>query len=193
MQDEELLQLAGQLEEVLVNTGYQPLVDQHRNAVEDGRFVEVRSEDIQRDGRRVRPDQPKAGDVRRLDLTPAEQLSNLLDLIEVAVGGSLATEERTLQMAQEFVESGHSVVTVTFAPDVTQEVAPNISNQRPNAIADDLGGWTLSPENMRRRGAVNAVMETIQSLREVAGLERAQWLEPQVEQRAPDDRAPGGW
>ena len=192
LEDDERLQLVVQLEEILIATGYGPLVDQHRNAVAEGRFVEVRAEDIEKSGRRARPNQPKVGDVRRVELSPEEQLSRLLDLVEVAVGGTLAIEERTLEMAREFTD-GDEVVAVVFLPDIAQGQGSEQPTPDSSPSVRELGGWALEPDSLERRGAVAQVLETVHHVREVAGLDRARWLEPQVDRRTPGERTLGGW
>lgn len=188
MRDDELLVLVDQVQRLLEAEGLQPLVDQHRGAVADGRFVEVRSEDVKGRGRRKGLEQAKAGDVRRVDLSLEEQLSGLLDLIEVAIGGTLAIEERTLQMTRDITDDDQDV-SLTFHPDIGEDEPTS----EPRLSAEELGGWTLGPDSLGRRPAVNAVLETVYQLREAAGLERASWLEPQVERREPSMRALGGW
>lgn len=157
--------------------GLSELVEQHRDAVTNGRILEVAAEDTPK--RSVRVDTPKLlpGDVRHRDLTVTEQLSGLIDLVEVAVAGTIDVEERTIEMAREFLpEDGNS--TILFSDD-RANLADTKTPPQSSPPADDARAVTAPDKS--RINAAREILETLRQLREVTDVSRADWLEPQEE------------
>lgn len=185
MEQSQLEDVLGELEAILEQLGYAPIVEQERRAAEGGRVVETTKED------RTRASVPSAmrpevGDVRRAPLTPEERIAMLIDLVEGAVGGTFAIEEKVLNFAlANFPVAAEEGRTPTFRPDAAEGFA----------VADDRQ-WSLPNrgELESRRQSVRQVLFDLEQLREAVGVRRDPTLLPEHDD--PDtaaDQSVLGW
>jgi hypothetical protein len=183
MEQEELEQIVSGLEELLDRLGYSAIVEQERRAAAVGRFVETTKEDRKRSRGRGESI-PEVGDVRRIALAPAERLSMLIDLTEVAVGGTFSIEERVLDF-----------VGANFSSEASRGEMPTFSPGSIDDFADGGRQWTLPGREALegRRERVRDVLRDLQELRETAGVERDPVLLPEPESRFGDDQRELGW
>lgn len=179
MDEAELVEFLAALEEALSAMGLTSLVEQERRAASEGTAVELTRADIPK----VRRGQPRAevGDVRFVPLSTSHRIAMLLDLVEVAVGGTFAISEQLLGFVEsEFPELG----AMRFSSDVAEGLIP-----------EDDRSWTL-PERSAleaRRADVQAVVQVVFALREATGVARAVELAPATESRAQTSNRVGGW
>lgn len=151
------------------------LVEQHLDAVEHGRLLEPDAEDSTAGLDVIKSKKSLPGDVRRRDLTVTEQLSGLIDLVEVAVAGAIDVEERTFEMALEFLpDDGNPVI--SFSDDVAESTEEENSPQRQIAV-DEVS--FVNPPNANEKRVAREIMQTLEELRNVTSVSRAEWLEPQ--------------
>ncbi|MBN8424712.1 hypothetical protein JF531_09280 [Microbacterium esteraromaticum] len=175
MQDDVARQLIDQLVNLLPDVGLSVLVEQHRDAVDNGRIVEIESEDSGSRSRKTKLEKLLPGDVRRRDLTVAEQLSGLVDLMELAVVGTIEMEERTVEMAREFLpEDGDP--TIRFSDDLEDVLEDDIPAPKTTSV-DPVTVVTV-PDRVRT-SAARDVLDTLRELRDMAGVSRGEWLETQ--------------
>lgn len=183
MEEIELVELLEQLEEMLPELGLAAVVAQERAAAAEGRVQAARDDSAR--GGRGRVPRPERGDVRVSAMTTAERLSMLLDLIEVAVGGTYAMTDQV----RSFVDSevaGERLAEpdVLFSPDRAEGFVP----------PDDLA-WVLPTRgsvNAQRR-AVQQVLLDLSDLRAAIGIERAVELEPRADLQAAGFDRTLGW
>lgn len=184
MEDHEIAGVLAELESILDRLGYSALVEQERRAAAAGRVVETTKEDRAR-SRGRRGSRPEVGDVRRTPLTAAERLAMLIDLVEAAVGGTFAIEERVLDFAySNFPAAATEGRMPTFRPDVAEGFA----------VEDDRQ-WTLPdrPDLDTRRQTVREVLADLDQLRDVAGLDRDPVLIPESRGEADASQRILGW
>lgn len=179
MREEDARQVVDDIVALLLSPdiGLSELVEQHRDAVANGRVLEVAAEETPKQSVRADTRKLLPGDVRHRDLTVTEQLSGLIDLVEVAVAGTIDVEERTIEMAREFLpKDGNS--TILFSDDRANlaETKTPAQSMRP---AEDARAVT-SPDTSRI-SAAREILETLRQLREATDVSRADWLEPQEE------------
>jgi len=163
VENSELEGLLGELESMLEELGYATLVEQEQRAAEGGRFVETTKEDRARAGGR-RGTGPEVGDVRRIPFTPDERVAMLIDLVEAAVGGTFAIEERVQAFAYaNFPLAAEEGRMPTFRPDAAEGFA----------VVDDRQ-WILPDRQTleSRRASVRQVLIDLEQLRQVVGVER---------------------
>jgi hypothetical protein len=163
VEENEVLEILGELESTLEELGYDSMVEQERRAAAEGRVIETTKEDRALFGKRGTL-RPEVGDVRRTPLSADERLSMLIDLLDVAVGATFAIEERLLLFAeQNFPQSTSRGYLPTFRPDPEEGFA-----------VDDDRVWALSARGdlAERRSAVRQVLTDLDQLREAVGVER---------------------
>lgn len=177
MLDEDAGQIVDDLVQLLRSPqiGLNDLVEQHLDAVANGRVVEVVAENTPKKSGRADSPQLLPSDVRHRPLTVTEQLSGLIDLIEVAVAGTIDVEERTVEMAREFLPE-NADLKILFSSDPAN-LAEDASARRSQPFEDEPRGVTTP--SAARMDAANAILDTLRQLRGVTGVSRADWLEPQ--------------
>ena len=171
VEEDEVNAILDQLEAVLEQLGYSAVVEQERRAAAAGRVVETTKEDRARSARGG-PGRPEVGDVRRTPLSARERLAMLIDLVEVAVGGTFAIEERVIAFAAtNFADAVSEGRTPTFRPDSAEGFA-----------IDDDRQWALPDreELERRREPVRQVLADLDQLRLAVGVERDPVLTPET-------------
>lgn len=175
MNEDELTSLLNALELGLIEAGLSSLVNQERISAVEGKAEELTAEDMAgfRDalsrpgmGRAARV---RADDVRIRPLTVGERLAGLLDLVEVAVGGSYAIEihlRNDLKSALD-ADANTWIDQVVFADPPESELG-GVSQRE----------WALPDQSaLRQRGAaVSEVILLINQLREQAELPRSERL-----------------
>ena len=98
MNEDEVASLLNALEQGLIQLGLSSLVNQERISAVEGKVEEVTPDDVAELRREWslhssgRPPGARDGDVRIRPLEAGERLGILLDLVEVAVGGTYAIE-----------------------------------------------------------------------------------------------------
>jgi hypothetical protein len=174
MNDDELTNLLNDLEEVLIQVGLSSLVDQERISGLEGRVEKVTSEDVEE--LRTQWSQHSSGrvpraredDVRVRPLDVGERLAMLLDLVEVAVGGTYAIEVHLRDDIKEPLdESENWNSRVIFAdPPESQPIT---------AVGPE---WELPDQAtlQQREAAVRDVISLINLLRDQAELPRSERL-----------------
>lgn len=194
MNEDELASLLDELEQGLNQAGLSSLVDQERTSAVEGKAEELTDRGVAdlrhewSEQGRGRAPRVRADDVRTRPLTVGERLSELLDLLEAAVGGSYAIEMRlrndikTALSADEGIWSGQ----VIFADPPESELGP--ASQREWFLPDQS-------ELAQRGPAVREVVSLINRLRDQAELPRSELLQSMT---APDADSsdldiPGGW
>lgn len=179
VRDEDARQVVDDLVQLLRSPeiGLNELVEQHLDAVANGRVVENVAEDTPKKPGRADSRKLLPSDVRHRHLTVTEQLSGLIDLIEVAVAGTIDVEERTVEMAREFLPE-NADLKILFSSDpanLAEEASPRRSQpfeNEPKSVTAPSAG---------RMDAAKGILDTLRQLREVTGVSRADWLEPQEE------------
>jgi hypothetical protein len=192
--EEEMVNLLSALEQGLIQVGLASLVDQERIVASEGRAEELTTGDVaelHREWSRQRrgpTSSAKAGDVRVRPLGTAERLAELLDLVEVAVGGTYAIEVRlrdNLKVALDDDEHSWDGQ-ITFVDPV--ESAP---------LAASSQQWTLpdQPTLEQRASSVREVIMLINQLRDQAELLRSDQLQsvPELDNSNNDLAVPGDW
>jgi hypothetical protein len=194
--EDELASLLNILEQGLIEASLSSLVNQERISAVEGKTEELTVEDMAglRDewSRRGmgRTPRVRADDVRIRPLTVGERLAELLDLVEVAVGGTYAIEIRLRDDLKTGLDADADANTwsgqVVFADPPESELSG--ASQRE---------WTLPDQSaLRQRGtAVREVILLINQLREQAELPRSERLHSVT---APDAGSaeldmPGDW
>lgn len=171
MDETELAELLNGLERLLEDVGLGAIVEQERRAASEGRVVETTPEDVRR--RRRGGSRAEVGDVRLTALTASDRVAMLIDLLEVAVGGTFAITERVVEFADsDFVSVQGVSGPMTFAPDRAEGLT----------LEDDRE-WVLpaTRELEERRPAVQQVLRDLVELRSIANVQRAAELEPSAE------------
>lgn len=194
MTEEELASLLSALEQGLIQAGLSSLVNQERIVASEGKAEELTTRDVAQlhlewpRQRTVPRSRAKAGDVRVRPLGAAERLAELLDLVEVAVGGTYAIEihlRDDLKAALDGDENSWDGQ-VVFA-DPPESALVGTSPQE----------WIL-PDQLtlrQRASAAREVILLINQLRDQAELPRSELLLSVTE---PDDSnnefaIPGDW
>jgi hypothetical protein len=197
--EEELVALLNTLEQGLNEVGLSSLVDQERIAAVEGRAEEPTAEDIEAVHREwalqglKRPTRPRSNDVRIRPLDASEHLAQLLDLLEVATGGSYAIETHLRNDLKTALDepSGEEVIhawngEITFT-------AP----ARPGFDVIDRTEWNLPDQKtLEQRGAsVRRVILLINQIRNEIGLDRSPYLEraTAADTAEFDPEFPGAW
>ena len=186
MDEEETAEILLSVERMLEIHGLSALVVQERMAAAEGRPVEVTRENIGRpSGGRKRLDEPAIGDVRREPVTNSERLANLLDLLEIAVGGTFALEERVLGMAEEMLHLEPSdQAAVSFAAPPEEMSMFGEDRQWFIPTLQDIEG---------RRESVGTALQIIDELRDQVGTTRSRWLDVASELAPTRSDRVGGW
>jgi hypothetical protein len=192
--EDELASLLDVLEQGLIQAGLSSLVNQERISAVEGMVEEVTRAEVD-ELRRVWSEQHSgrapgvsAGEVRVRPLRADERLAGLLDLVEVAVGGTYAIEIQLQDDIKAALDEGENWTgQVIFAdPPESQPVTAG----RPE--------WSLPDQAtlQQREAAVRRVISLVYQLREQAGLPRSDRLRseaaPQAETGA-DIANPGDW
>lgn len=176
MNEEELASLLGTLEQGLIQVGLSSLVNQERIVASEGKAEELTTGDVaqlHREWSRQRrgpTSSAKVGDVRVRPLGTAEQLAELLDLVEVAVGGTYAIEVRLrddLKAALGDDDEHNWDGQVVFVDPV--ESAPLGASPQEWALPDQLA-------LEQRASSVREVIVLINQLRDQAELPRSDRL-----------------
>lgn len=179
MQDRDDHQVIEELIAILRSreVGLDMLVEQYLDTVKYGRVVEVDAKSTSTQTAGSYPQKVLPGDVRRRDLTTAEQLGGLFDLVEVAVAGSVDVEMRAVEMATTFLPDSIEP-TITFSEDNEQ---PGAAADLPTVISRSDESRAVTAANADRLRAAQAVLETLRELRQATDVSRGDWLEPQEE------------
>jgi hypothetical protein len=192
--EEELANLLSTLEQGLLRVGLSSLVDQERIVASEGRTEELTTGEVaelHREWSRQRrgpASRAKVGDVRVRPLGTGEQLAELLDLVEVAVGGTYAIEVRLRGDLKAALDSDDDLWNgqVVFATP-PESVLSGTSSQE----------WILpdQPTLQRRASAVREAILLINQLRELAQLPRGERLDGAAgsDDDANDIAIPGEW
>jgi hypothetical protein len=192
--EDELARLLEALEQGLIRTTLSSLVDQERITAAEGTIEEL-SEDQVTSLRRewsVHPGRAPSlnvGDIRIRPLSTGERLARLLDLLEIAIGGSYAIETRLRDEIKVDLDADADGWTgqIIFAGLVTTQ---------PRVTADDQ--WDLPDQSVleEREPAVRQVILMIDRLRELAGVARSPRLAavvPPDPERVTREPMPGDW
>jgi hypothetical protein len=195
MNEDELAGLLGALEQGLNQIGLSVLVAQERISAAEGKaekpsdpeMVELRYErSRQGQGKAFRV---RADDVRVRQLTSAERLAELLDLIEAAVGGTYAIEMRIRNDVKGALGTDNDFWggEVVFATPPESELS-----------GTTVGDWALTDDSTlrQRESAVHEVILLVNRLREEAELPRSDLLHAVVTSDADTRDAalmPGEW
>jgi hypothetical protein len=196
MNEDELASLLGTLEEGLIEVGLSSLVNQERISAVEGKTETLTSQDMAGLlGERPRRDmgrapRVRADDVRIRPLTVGERLAELLDLVEVAVGGSYAIEIRLRDDLKAALDEGAHTNEwsgqVVFADPPESELSGGSRQE-----------WALPDQStLQQRGAsVREVILLINQLREQAELPRSERLHgvPTPDADKAELEIPGGW
>jgi hypothetical protein len=198
--EDELADLLNELEQGLIDTDLSILVDQERIAATEGKAEEPTVEDIE--GVRQewalrglkRPSRPRADDVRIRPLDLTERLAQLLDLLEVAIGGSYAIETHLRDDLRAALEE---------SPD--QEFTPQDWNGQivfalpadSSFVVSGRTEWSLPDQKTleQREAPVRRVILLINQLRNEIGIHRSDYLELATDAGLADfdPEFPGGW
>jgi hypothetical protein len=179
--EDELRTLLDGLEQGLVGTDLSPLVEQERITAAEGKAEEPTAEDIE-GVRQERASQglkrtsgPRSGDVRIRPLDAGERLAQLLDLLEVAIGGSYAIETH---LRQDLKTALGESSTVQIAHEWNGQVVFSVPAE--SAIEEgDQAEWRLPDQAMleQREAAVRRAILLINQLRGMAGIPRSDYLQ----------------
>jgi hypothetical protein len=194
MEEIQLAEILNSLVRVLSENGLSALVAQERLSAVEGKLEKPTTQEM--DELRYawsrwsmgRTPRMRAEDVRLRPLTTGERLATLLDLVEVAVGGTYAIEIglrndlKTAHNAEGVAWDGR----VVFADPPESE----LSGVTP-------GEWVLPDQDalQQRQGAVREVILLVNRLREQAELTRSDRLHsdtPDADSGA-DGKTPGDW
>lgn len=188
MREEEAFRVLRDMVQLLESSdvGLNVLVEQHRDAVENGRMVEVVAESSTGRARKSTAEKLLPSDVRRRGLTVTEQLASLFDLVEVAVVGTVAVEARVVEMAREFLPAdGDPAIVFSYdAADLADIESPSL------ATAADSPTKVTAP-NQARMSAAREILDILSELRKVTDVPRSDWLKPQ-EERLKSKSSPEG-
>jgi hypothetical protein len=194
--EDEVADLLNRLEQALIVAGLSSLVNQERMSAVEGRAEKLTTADMvrlhgrfSRQGTRRVP-QVRADDIRIRPLSVNERLAELLDLVEVAIGGSYAIETRLRDEIKIALDAGDDANSwtgdVVFADPPESELSGAARRE-----------WDLPDQlTLRQRGAaVREVLLLINQLRQQAQLPRSEQLhrvtDPEADKTALD--IPGGW
>lgn len=173
MNAQEMQELLGELERLLPELGLGSIVDQELTSAAEGRTEAETT-------RRKRQSTAPSSDVRVVGLAIEDRIAALLDLLEVAVGGTFTIEESVI----EFVTRQELGRGVSFSPDRYE-----------SSDVRDIREWT-TPDRERlepRREAVREVIMLVDEIRSATGLRRAAHLELREDLTSLRFDAPGGW
>ena len=193
MNEEELASLLSILEQGLIQAGLSSLVDQERIVTSEGKPEELTTGDVAQlhlewSRRRTAPrSRAKAGDVRVRPLGVGERLAELLDLVEVAVGGTYAIEVRLRDDIKAALDGEEHNWDGQIAFTDPETALVGASSQE----------WVL-PDQLTLQQRVSAVREVIlliNQLRDQAELPRSELLQSAT---GPDEghndlAVPGDW
>jgi hypothetical protein len=196
MNEDELANLLSALEQGLIQVGLSSLVNQGRISAVEGTVEEVTPEDVEELRRQWSQHSsgriPGAGDgdIRVRPLGVSERLAMLLDLVEVAVGGTYAIEVNLrddLKAALDEGENWNGQVIFADPPE----------SQPTTALRPE---WELPDQAtlQQREAAVRDVILLINQLRDQAELPRSERLRSVSAHGAestadPDLTIPGDW
>jgi hypothetical protein len=196
MNEDEVASLLNALEQGLIQLGLSSLVNQERISAVEGKVEEVTPDDVAELRREWslhssgRPPGARDGDVRIRPLEAGERLGILLDLVEVAVGGTYAIEIHLRDdIKRALDESADWDGQVVFADPPESQTTTAV---RPE--------WELPDQATlhQREAAVRDVILLVNQLRGQAELPRGERLRsvdaPGVASDAdPDLTIPGDW
>jgi len=202
--EDELRSLLSGLEQGLAGTDLSSLVDQERIAAAEGKAEEPTAEDIEdvRQERALRglkrTSGPRSGDVRVRPLDTSERLAHLLDLLEVAIGGSYAIETHLRQDLKTAL--GESSAAQTVDEQAVHEWNGQVVFAVPaesGIEVSDQPEWSLPDQATleRREAVVRRVILLINQIRSEAGLPRSDYLQLSSADDSVnfDPEFPGGW
>lgn len=157
MNQQELHELLEELEGMLREVGLMSVVEQEQQAAAEGRSVEEQG------GRRG-----ESG-VQIAALSLEDRVAMLLDLIEVAVGGTQVISSHLSAWAGEEFIGADVEHLVEFSPSLAEGLRP-----------EDSESWALPDGEIlaQRHQKVQGVLDTVAEIREVVGLERTGELAP---------------
>jgi hypothetical protein len=194
--DDELASLLNSLEDRLGPVGLSSLVNQERILASEGIIEEVTHAEAAElrlnwsRSRTGRAPSVNAGDVRIRPLGVRERLAELLDLLEIAIGGSYAIE---VHLRDDLKASSDE----DLLPWNGQVV---FANPPESALVTTEGHeWTLPDQStlQQREAAVRQVVSLINQIREVAELPRSETLHTVTASNDDDSSTdlsiPGGW
>lgn len=192
--EEELVNLLNNLEQGLIQIGLSSLVNQERIVTSEGKAEELTTSDVAQLHREwsrqysAPRSRAKAGDVRVRVLGAAERLAELLDLIEVAVGGTYTIEIRLRDELKSALDDEENTWDgqVVFV-DPPESALTGASPQE----------WELPDRTalLQRGSAVREAIVLINQLRDQAELHRSKNLDSATgtDDSDGDFVIPGGW
>jgi len=194
MNEDELASLLDLLEEGLGRSGLSSLVDQERISAVEGTVEEVTQAEVdelhhewsrQRLGRAPRV---KVGDIRIRPLDVSERLAELLDLVEVAVGGTYAIEVQLRDDIKAALDEDQNWTGQLIFADPPE--SQPVTASRPE--------WSLPDQAtlQQRETAVREVVSLIDQLRDQAEIPRSERLRRLTAHGAESNAdlpSPGDW
>lgn len=184
MNESEMLDLLSELETLLAGLGLGAAVDQERAAAAEGRVVVAR-EDYEPPGPHRKGPRPERGDVRLAAMSTADRVGMLLDMVEVAVGGTFAMTDRVRSFVDaRFRSQDLAEPVMSFSPDLAE-----------GFISEDTREWDLPGRGSleARRHAVRDVLTDLEELREQVGVQRGRVLGERRDLRGSDAQRMLGW
>jgi hypothetical protein len=196
MNNDELASLLNDIEQVLIYVGLSSLVNQERISAAEGKVEKVTPEDVEELRRQWyqhssgRAPGVRDGDVRIRPLDVGERLAMLLDLVEVAIGGTYAIEAHLRDDLKEALDEGENWNGQVIFADPPESLPATAA--RPE--------WELPDQAtlQQREAAVRSVILLINQLRDQAELPRSEQLRSVSSRGAendadPDLTIPGDW
>lgn len=204
MTEEELVETLNILERVLVGFGLSSLVGQEQVAAAEGKAEEPTAEDVEAVRQEwavhglKRLSRPRAGDVRIRPLDTSERLAQLLDLLEVAIGGSYAIETHLRGDLESALNDESELTTVDFRHDRWNGEIVFADPAEDTSSVTGPEEWILPGRRslQEREPAVRQVVSLIDQLRGQIGVNRSNYLERAAVSIDGDQFVadfPGGW
>jgi hypothetical protein len=202
--EEELADTLNTLERVLVDVGLSSLVGQEQVAAAEGKAEEPTTEDVEavrqewaeRGVKRL--SRPRAGDVRIRPLDTGERLAQLLDLLEIAIGGSYAIETHLRGDLKSALDDESDSAATDFRSDRWNGQIIFTDPAEDASTVAGLEEWSLPEQRslQQREPAVRQVISLINQLRDSIGVRPSDYLERAAaaidgDRFVPD--FPGGW
>lgn len=174
MNEDELANLLNGLEEGLARVGLSSLVNQERISAVEGTVEEVTQAEVDElrrewsQQRSARAPSVKVGEIRIRPLGAGERLAELLDLVEVAVGGTYAIEVQLRDDIKAALDVGENWTGQVIFVDPPE--SQPVTATRPE--------WSLPDQATlrQREPAVRQVISLINQLRDQAELPGSEWL-----------------
>ena len=204
MTEEELIGTLNILEQALDGVGLSSLVDQEQVAAAEGKAEEPTSEDVEAVRQEwavlgvKRLSRPRAGDVRIRPLDTSERLAQLLDLLEIAIGGSYAIETHLRGDLKSALDDESDSATADSSSDQWDGRIIFADPAEDSSSVTGLEEWSLPDQRFlqQREPAVRQAISLINQLRDSIGVRPSNYLDRADttiggDRFAPD--FPGGW